>query len=86
MLMSEQMAWCFLRDPKTSQFERALPGGLSNDNDDFFIEGCPQLFGYMVSITVDYPRDHLKPKVIPIEGWLGTRFRQQEWRKKRNGI
>ena len=51
-----------------------------------FIEGCPQLFGYMVSITVDYPRDHLKPKAIPIEGWLGTRLRQQEWRKKRNGI
>ena len=65
-----QRVCSYLRDPKVFQFERVLPDGFSNDEDIFF-QWHPQLLGYAMPLTVTFPRDHSKPKVIPTEGWHG---------------
>ena len=75
---SVQKAWGFRSDPKASQFERALPGGLSNE--EGFCLGHPQLFGCMMLITMTSPKYHLKPKAIPTGGWHGKEIEGSEER------
>ena len=64
----------FLRDPKASKFERVLPGGFSNNDDDDFCSGAPATYLAIgiVSLTVTSPADHLKAKVISAGGWHGS--------------
>ena len=58
---SVQKALSFLCDPKASQFERILPGDLSDDDDDLCL-GRPQLLCYMVPVTESSPGDRLNKK------------------------
>ena len=39
-----------------------------------FVEGRLQLLGYTVPIKLTSPRDRLKPKVVPAEGWHYKEF------------
>ena len=64
---SVQKALSFLGDPKASLFERILPGGLSSDDDDFYL-GAPAgtlLYG---AHNGDLSRGPRKRKVIPTDG------------------
>ena len=65
---SVQKALSFLCNPKASQFERILPGGLSNDDDDLYLGAPAATLLYGVQ-NGDLSRGTLKHKVIPKSRW-----------------
>ena len=71
---SVQKVWNFLCDSEAFRFERALAIRLAKDDDDFYGGASATTWLCCNHIKVTSLRDHVKPKVVPTEGWHYKEF------------